>query len=676
MSLGLSRPSIRKAKLFYKTHRPSRTKVFKASDTDFQKVQQSRSGTGYRLSIPGENEIEKYRLCGSYKHFDEFGVGVSLYFRQLILLFCVLFLCSLANINSIQSNSLFNPPKADGKISFLYGSVLGASRNDLSLRRQGSSDLFTCAILLLFTLMLNRFEKKNVEEIDVSQQTPKDYTVRIKNLPRCVTTKMLHDQFNKYGDIVLISIAVGNGDLLTTLRNLREINFKIDALHEKKTYMESRNRKPGTKLKTKIKELLLAEKKLSEKARRLSEKSFPPHTAFVTFNDESSQLHCLEDMSVGGEVQRLFLKFFALLGFCGNGKSVLKGKVLTVDVPNEESEIFYENLHVSYLRRLVGKATSYFFTGTLLALSFFILQSTMKKKDDSLMKTYLASFFVSAINGALPFTLKILTHVFEISLSYGDKQVSILMKLLISRCVNTAVLLYLVTDFYNYEDMFKKKTLHQIQGILLADCFTTPLVRIMNIPDKINRHLLSRFKTTQLEMNSIFKGTSWNLSERYTDMLKTLFVGLFYSTILPSSLLITATTMVVTYWVDKFCLFRIWARIPALDESLAKISRKMIVVCVWVHIIMARIFFANWPYATRSLHKSRCNIFWCSEPMENWTYDQRSVVTVYTNIGMLVFILIMVTFGWSNFYKVFRRTWCSNFSEGEIEYKISSYCIS
>jgi len=91
---------------------------------------------------------------------------------------------------------------------------------------------------------------------------------------------------------------------------------------------------------------------------------------------------------------------------------------------------------------------------------------------------------------------------------------------------------------------------------------------------------------------------------------------------------------------------------------------------------MARIFFANWPYATRSLHKSRCNIFWCSEPMENWTYDQRSVVTVYTNIGMLVFILIMVTFGWSNFYKVFRRTWCSNFSEGEIEYKISSYCIS
>jgi hypothetical protein len=36
----------------------------------------------------------------------------------------------------------------------------------------------------------------------------------------------------------------------------------------------------------------------------------------------------------------------------------------------------------------------------------------------------------------------------------------------------------------------------------------------------------------------------WNLAERYTDVLKTLFVGLFYSAILPTGLIITVIAMV------------------------------------------------------------------------------------------------------------------------------------
>ena len=42
------------------------------------------------------------------------------------------------------------------------------------------------------------------------------------------------------------------------------------------------------------------------------------------------------------------------------------------------------------------------------------------------------------------------------------------------------------------------------------------------------------------------------------------------------------------------------------DEQLAVASRKMMMVCVWVHIIMARIFFSNWPYKNHA-EAPRCS---------------------------------------------------------------------
>ncbi len=66
-------------------------------------------------------------------------------------------------------------------------------------------------------------------------------------------------------------------------------------------------------------------------------------------------------------------------------------------------------------------------------------------------------------------------------------------------------------------------------------------------------------------MNNYFKGSTWSLGERYTDLLKTLFVALFYSSVLPTGLLITTLSCLVNYWVDKYCLLRVWARVPLLD---------------------------------------------------------------------------------------------------------------
>jgi len=145
-------------------------------------------------------------------------------------------------------------------------------------------------------------------------------------------------------------------------------------------------------------------------------------------------------------------------------------------------------------------------------------------------------------------------------------------------------------------------------------------------------------------MNVLFRGAYWNLAERYTDMIKTVFVGLFYSTIIPSSLFVTATAMFTTYIVDKYCLLRMWERPPMYDETMAITSRKMIVICVWIHMVMAMHFFANWPYQNEE-EESKCGLFQCTDPGV-WTVEQRAVVKTYQSTGASLFTLCVFYLFW------------------------------
>ena len=77
-------------------------------------------------------------------------------------------------------------------------------------------------------------------------------------------------------------------------------------------------------------------------------------------------------------------------------------------------------------------------------------------------------------------------------------------------------------------------------------------------------------------------------------MLKTVFVGLFFLVPLPSGLFISSFAMLTTYLVDKYSLLRLWQRNPSIDHSLGTISRYFLVVIVFTHLAISRVYFANW----------------------------------------------------------------------------------
>jgi hypothetical protein len=61
-----------------------------------------------------------------------------------------------------------------------------------------------------------------------------------------------------------------------------------------------------------------------------------------------------------------------------------------------------------------------------------------------------------------------------------------LAKLVVARCINSALLIYLAT---NFDDTFGLDSLYQMQNILIADAITTPLIRLLNPYDFFMRYV-------------------------------------------------------------------------------------------------------------------------------------------------------------------------------------------
>ena len=645
-------PSLAKAWDFYNANQPRRIRVaklpegsgsasvvFSNSSRNFAGAQQSDKGTGYRLASPGESHdpvtgqpAELYGIFGKYNELDEFGIGVSLYFRQCGILGVVIALCAFVNYNTLSQNSYFNP---EGTDITLQGSVLGAGPDDLSFRNQGTADILTCAILAVFVLLLHRIEEKNIEDIDLSQQTPQDYSLRVSMLPHHVSDPdMYHKFFSKWGDVVFVTVAKNNGPLLKAIAEVRKVDLQIMSMEvgEKRTItagqkvVRQADLTPGQLTRQRLfgmnqtlESMRDKRKALLDNVEKLSKPMYRPKYVFVTFNTERAQRQCLRDCASGYLEKKLNLQCCAKQ----NMNSRFEEHVLRIEEPVEPSEVIWENLHSHYLSRIMGLAKSWTVTIAILLGCFFSLRAlTVEAGNGNAKSGAAATVFISVLNGGLPIILKMLTQQVEVHVDEGDVQNSMLLKLMIARCLNTGVLLYAVTSF---DQQFSSAHLGQIMSILIADCGTTPVMRMLNIYEHIQHKVVAPTKNTQAEMNALFQGGYWNLAERYTDMIKTLFVGLFYSTVVPSSLFVTAAAFFITYWVDKYCLLRMWARPPAYDEEMARTTRKMIMVCVWVHIIMARVFFSNWPYLDAS-NEATCNLFTCAEPPAKWTDDQKTVV--------------------------------------------------
>jgi hypothetical protein len=114
-----------------------------------------------------------------------------------------------------------------------------------------------------------------------------------------------------------------------------------------------------------------------------------------------------------------------------------------------------------------------------------------------------AALWISLANVVVPFVLRKLSYIVEDHVSLNEQQMSLFTKLTFFRWMNTAVVIYLITDFRSFLSVAAMK---QVQAVLFADALTTPLLRTFDPSDAINQLIISNYALTQEKMNSFFLG--------------------------------------------------------------------------------------------------------------------------------------------------------------------------
>ncbi len=112
-----------------------------------------------------------------------------------------------------------------------------------------------------------------------------------------------------------------------------------------------------------------------------------------------------------------------------------------------------------------------------------------------------------------------------------------------------------------------------------------------------NRHFLAPRASTQDNMNILFQGTHYDIAERYTDMTKILFMCVVYSSIYPMTFFLSAMSLTLKYFVDRFTLMRSWKRAGAIGRKISTISRRyFITMSIAVMAGITSYFWTGFPF--------------------------------------------------------------------------------
>lgn len=659
---------------------------------------------GFRRNRPGEivdpltgERAELYPLFDAIvEDLDSFGLGISLYFRQLILMFFTLIVASIILFASISHNASACRHSETGKNEknngLVTGSAAGCFPNDLEIGPNVVPDILVCVVILLTTLVANFVERRSEELIDEGQQTPSDYSIVISNPPDYIDDPDRYRDFfaSLFGeenhaareDVASVTISKDNGEFLQLLARRRALQQDLQDFLAQEQRGDSprfdddtlpflfKLMQPFTydfgifKTQGYAKAQLEAvELKLSELIQGGTDNTWrKPRRVHVTFNHEAAQRRALESYQVSALGR--WLANYTSWESEYTPKYFDGGTVLSVHKPVEPSELLWENSHIKGFERFQRLVMSVTITMAALALVCFVSIRLRQSWRFTL------SIFITCVNAGLPVFIKSLSDMIERHVNFGNREDSMFLKLLLARWVNTALSVYVS---YNPRERLSNNALSQVMLILLFDAFLSPLIRVFDPYDWFMRRIVSPLQPTQRAMNRFWVGADWHLAERYTDVSKTIFVGLFYSAALPVAPLVTAAAIVTTFIADRYCILRTWRRVPELSAQLAKRTIGVVAIVVFSHFWASMAFFLNWG-AYDELHVSdeeiddkmerQINCFdgllECNVENGDLTRAQRFVYRVYRRLGYVAFVAALWKFAGVEVIRALRALFCGS----------------
>ena len=199
------------------------------------------------------------------------------------------------------------------------------------------------------------------------------------------------------------------------------------------------------------------------------------------------------------------------------------------------------------------------FRSAFVVAAYYII-AALYKEDLPWAATYATAIFSGAFGSVANILMKMEVHQSETS-----RQKWLYNKIAFFNVLVTTVFLSLITPFQATLDRQENGLpglLPTVNKLFWSQLSTAPVLQLLDIGGILNRHLLAPRAKTQEEANMCMRGTPVQLAQRYANLMKFLFLTLWYCSIYPGVFFLGFLALFITYFVDRFSLMRSWARSP------------------------------------------------------------------------------------------------------------------
>lgn len=538
---------------------------------------------------------ELYPVCtAGINTFSQFGIGVGLYFFQLLMLCAITFVCALvltpimqyynsASYGSGTQGTIFSASSVCSTNQTLIATV-GCSNNETTClvnyrpncELQYTAILSDLAMSVIFcgALLISRFaENQMIEELDEAIQTASDYSVQVLNPPKDADDPdEWYEYFSRFGHVRYITIFRDNDAVTNAMLHLHLIERKIAEFSHQKNEVVSNH----------FHNLILTRDVVRKQVLDLCQEEYHVRRVYCTFELEEHQRLCLKDLEIPDINAILDIKDFS------RARRLFRdANVLNVKEPPEPENILWSNLSVLARKKIAGDILSAVFSVALLVIAWYLIQAA---RDYSIS---LSAFVIAFVDSALPVLFQSLTNITRPH-DEGRRLSILQLRLFAARLLVTTLVPYFQTV---WSDAVTPSFVSQIIQVQLLACFFSPFISLLDIVGIVKRNVIGPlFSETQKELQETYwQGSAWSLAEKYTGIAKITFVSVYYALLTPFSLVFATFAFFFIFLVERFLLLRRYKSIPPIDEKIAILLRQEVLLAVAAHMYVTTRYIYSWP---------------------------------------------------------------------------------
>ena len=509
----------------------------------------------------------------------------------------------------------------DGELQTLVFALKNAC--DGATFRVGVMNMASLGFIVMAFVALSLYQRRKQITYDEQEQTAQDYSIEVFNPPADATEPEEWKEFFESrfgGHLTCCTVTIDNDLLVKALAQRRDVlsdieeiidddvNLNTLTLSQRAAKIEHGRIFLGrlqSLLSPGMPELVDRLTVLNTRIQGLVQQEYRATRVFCTFETEIDQRQVLSKMTVGA-MTAMRNKTHRI-----NPNLLFRGEhVLLVREAEEPSAIRWMDLDESWCTKFKQLTFS-----TLISLAFITAVAVIVYlcRRNGIMYAALA---ISVANAVFPMIAKAVTN-FESHASEAGKQISLYIKIAIFRWVITAIVITIITPFTSTLSKGPEHLLQSVYIIFFADLVTYNVLQLVDPVSNFNRHFLAPRARSQERMNLLMSGTEYSIAERYTNMSKTLFLTFYYCAIYPGAFFLCATTLFVSFYVDKFSLMRTWKPAPLLGPSVAIFSRIYLMSSAIVALgVISSYWYSGFPFDNL-----------CSENISHSAYYGNWIVT-------------------------------------------------